>query len=178
MKDKNQRLKGKCYILALQETYLIDDTLLRWHCSTANYVFTKAESVHSAGCITFFPETVRIREVREIDDKGHGHIAVVEGLGNKLVVICNIYAPVRSLGNEQASFYESLGHLIEELETKYLLNEPNLILLGDFNLPLEQRLNKNACERNRARDLTEYFQSLGLVDCWKSSDDRITQRGG
>jgi endonuclease/exonuclease/phosphatase family metal-dependent hydrolase len=34
---------------------------------------------------------------------------------------------------EQEDFYEKLGEQIEALETKYLLNEPNMILLGDFN---------------------------------------------
>jgi exonuclease III len=178
LKDKNMKLKSNCYVLALQETYLVDDNLLRWHCSTSNYVFTKAESVHSAGCITFLPEIVRIREVREIDDKGHGHIAVVEGIGSKPMFVCNIYAPVRSLGNEQISFYDSLKRLIDELEIKYLFEEPNLIILGDFNIPFEQMSHKNAREQKRAKDLSEYFNSLGLVDCWKHNDDRITQRSG
>jgi hypothetical protein len=71
-----------------------------------------------------------------------------------------------------------LGRHIDDLEMKYLYNEPDLILLGDFNLPLERAMNKNVGEQNRAGELSEYFSSLGLIDCWKSNDDRITHRGG
>jgi hypothetical protein len=38
-------------------------------------------------------------------------------------------------------------------------------------------MNKSVGEQNRARDLSEYFSSLGLIDCWKCNDDRITHRG-
>jgi hypothetical protein len=86
MKDKNRLVNGNLYILALQETYLTDETSLHWHCRNSNYVFTKAESIHSAGCITFLPETVIVREVRDIDDRGHGHLIVVEGLNDKLTI--------------------------------------------------------------------------------------------
>jgi hypothetical protein len=39
-------------------------------------------------------------------------------------------------------------------------------------------MNKNIAEQNRAQNLSEYFASLGLIDCWKKGDDRINQRTG
>jgi len=122
--------------------------------------------------------TTRIIETRNIDDKGHGHLTVVEGLGNKLTIICNIYAPVRGLSNKQVEFYERLVALIDELENKYVLHEPDLIILGDFNIPFEVEMSKNMSEKARARTLFEYFNSLGVVDCWKPNDNRITLKGG
>jgi len=68
--------------------------------------------------------------------------------------------------------------LIDELETKYIMYEPNLIILGDLNLPLEIALLNNSSERVRAKNLSEYFSSLGLIDCWKQDDSRITLKGG
>ncbi len=61
---------------------------------------------------------------------------------------------------------------------KYVLSEPNLILLGDFNLPLESNMHNNNTSRNRAKELSDYFTSLGLLDCWKDNDVRITQKVG
>ncbi len=110
---------------------------------------------------------VRILEHRNIDNKGHGHVIALEGLLVKVPIIANIYAPVRSLGREQQEFYEVLGTLIEEFELKYILNEPNLIILGDFNLPLEPELNNRHIEKIRAGCLSDYFVAMGLTDCWK-----------
>jgi len=167
MTNKNKLVKGKRFVLALQETYLVEEnTVMRY----GNYAFTKAESNHSAGCITFFPETVKIIEKIDIDDQGHGHVVAVEGLGAQPTILCNIYAPVRSMNNAQAEFYVKLSSIIDELESKYILHEPELILMGDFNLPLESELNLNPVERVRAQNLTVLFSSLGLIDCWKNND--------
>jgi hypothetical protein len=175
IRNKNKIVKNDLYILALQETYLIDENTTSW---CGRQVFTKAESIHSAGCITFFPETIRIVEKRDIDDNGHGHIAVVEGFGDKLLIVVNIYAPVRSLASQQGDFYEILRQLIDDFETKYIMYEPNLIILGDLNLPLETDMSKNMSEKARAETLSEYFSSLGLIDCWKQGDSRVTLKGG
>ncbi len=175
MVDKNNLVKGKCYILALQETYLVEDSMIPKY---EKFVFTKAESNHSAGCITFLPETVKVVEKIDIDDKGHGHLIVVEGLSSYLTIIGNIYAPVRSLNAAQADFYAKLSNHIDELESKCMIREPELILMGDFNLPLEIDTNLNYTEKVRAQNLAAYLSSLGLVDCWKNADDRITLRGG
>ncbi len=69
-------------------------------------------------------------------------------------------------------------YMIEEFELKYILHEPNLIILGDFNLPLETQTYTNKVERERARLPAEYLKSFGLTDCWKSNDDRITYKTG
>ncbi len=74
MREKERITRGTRYVLALQETYLIEDNTIKWF---GNYAFTKAESIHSAGCVTFFPDTVNIKETHDIDDKGHGHLVVV-----------------------------------------------------------------------------------------------------
>ncbi len=76
------------------------------------------------------------------------------------------------------NFYANLVTLIEELETKYVMYEPNLLIMGDFNLPLEPDMANNPSEKARAKNLAEYFSSLGLIDCWKQNDDRITLKGG
>jgi hypothetical protein len=92
-----------------------------------------------------FQDSVRIIEQKDIDDKGHGHLVVVDGLETGITIIGNIYAPVKSQGAMQEAYYERLANLIEELELRYLLNEPNLILLGDFNLPLELDIKWYTC---------------------------------
>jgi len=175
MSNKKRIVRNDHFVLALQETYLIDDSAISWCGKNA---FTKAESLHSAGCITFFSDTVRILEKRDIDDRGHGHVVVVEGLGDKLTIIVNVYAPVRGLTSQQVSFYETLEKMIEEIESKYVMYEPNLVVLGDLNIPLEIDMINNPAEKNRAKQLSTYFSALGLVDCWKPNDDRITLRGG
>ncbi len=39
-------------------------------------------------------------------------------------------------------------------------------------------MNSTAADKVRAQSLGEYFVSLGLIDCWKKEDDRITQKTG
>jgi hypothetical protein len=52
-----------------------------------------------------------------------------------------LYSPIRSLEAEQESFYGKLVWIIEQLELTYLEKEPDLIIVGDFNLPLEPNMN-------------------------------------
>jgi len=44
---------------------------------------------------------------------------VVEGLSERLIIVCNIYSPVSRLTAEQEAFYEKLGEIIEGLEKIY-----------------------------------------------------------
>ena len=120
--------------------------------------------------------------MRHVDNRGHGHVIAVERLETQITIIANIYLLVRSLAREQENFYESLRHIVEELEQKCILHEPNLIILGDFNLPLElgkESHNNNENELERAtRSLAECLGAHGLTDCWKSGDDRSTFKTG
>ncbi len=60
---------------------------------------------------------VKSIEKRNINEKGHGHVVVVEGLSERrLIIVCNIYSPVRRLTAEQEAYYNKLGEIIEELE--------------------------------------------------------------
>ncbi len=79
LKNKNSELRGGKMVLALQETHLMNDTNIIW---SGNYVITNSTSPHSAGCVTYFNDDVRVIEVRHIDDEGHGHVIAVEGLSN------------------------------------------------------------------------------------------------
>jgi exonuclease III len=178
LKNKNNEFKEGTVVLALQETHLMCDKFIKW---SGNYVISSSASPHSAGCITYFNDFVKVVEVKHIDDEGHGHIVAVEGLEAQITIIANIYSPVRSLPREQEVFYNSLISLIDEMESKYVMREPSLIIMGDFNLPLESDLslhNHNPAEVTRARTLRESLLSRGLTDCWNISDDRYTFRTG
>ncbi len=48
--------------------------------ASGNYAFTSSGSPHSAGCTTCLHDTVGILDIKHIDDQGHDHIIVVEGL--------------------------------------------------------------------------------------------------
>jgi hypothetical protein len=102
IKNKNSMVNNTKMILALQETHLINDDWIKW---SGNYVISKAPSPHSAGCIMYFNEDVRIVEVQQIDDQGHGHVVVIEGLLPRTVIFANIYSPVRSLARDQENFF-------------------------------------------------------------------------
>jgi len=99
--NKNNEAKKGKMVLALQETHLMNDDLIKW---SGNYVISNSISPHSAGCVTYFNDYVRIVEVRQIDDCGHGHVVVVEGLTVHTTIIANVYSPVRSLAREQKRF--------------------------------------------------------------------------
>ncbi len=71
-----------------------------------------------------------------------------------------------------------MSSIIEEFELKFILQEPNLIILGAFNLPLETQTCTNNVKKKRARLLEEYLKSLGLADCLKSNDDMVTYKTG
>jgi exonuclease III len=173
IKNKNSMVNKTKMILALQETHLINDDWIKW---SGNYVISKAPSPHSAGCITYFNEDVHIVEVQHIDEQGHGHVAVIEGLLPNTVIFANIYSPVRSLARDQENFFKKLLDIIEELELKYIFNEPNLIIAGDFNIPLDKDRNvfSSDSEFERAMSLSQQLETKGLIDSWKEDDYRFT----
>jgi len=162
-------------VLALQETHLMNDDMIKW---SGNYVISCSASPHSAGCVTYLNDYVRIIETRQIDNNGHGHVIVVEGLTTHTAILANIYSPVRSMVREQDEFYNKLLEIVEELEGKYLFSEPNLIILGDFNLPLEPNAthHSNEVESRRAGELAARLEQKGLTDCWKINDERFTYK--
>jgi len=175
IKSKNAIFSKERAVLALQETHLMNDDMIKW---SGNFVISCSPSPHSAGCVTYFNDYVRIIEVKHVDNNGHGHVIVVEGLTMHTAIVANVYSPVRSIGREQDEFYNNLINIIEEFEGKYLFNEPNLIILGDFNLPLETHANyhSNETEVRRARTLAGLLEGKGLIDCWKDSDARFTYK--
>jgi exonuclease III len=175
LKNKNAIMSKSKSILALQETHLMNDAVIQW---SGNYVISMSPSPYSAGCITYFNDYVKVVEVKQIDNQGHGHVAVIEGLLRHITIVANVYAPVRGLGQEQDTFYRSLLEVIEELELKYIFNEPNLIIMGDYNLPLElsREYHNSEADRNRAKMISENLIGKGLLDCWKINDDRFTYK--
>ncbi len=82
LKNKNKIFRGERFVLALQETYLMNKCI-KW---SGNYAFTSSESPHSARCITYLHDTAKILDIKHIDDPGHGHVIVVEGLVEKLTI--------------------------------------------------------------------------------------------
>ncbi len=108
--------KGKA-VLALQETHLMNDDTIKW---SGNFVISASPSLHSAGCLTYLNDYVKVVEVRQIDNQGHGHVIVAEGLLTHPTILVNVYSPVRSSGREQDTFYNTLLNIVDELERKYL----------------------------------------------------------
>jgi exonuclease III len=174
LRNKSKMFTKSKAVLALQETYLMNDDMIKW---SGNYVMSASASPHSAGCITYLNDYVRVIEVRQIDNFGHGHVIVMDNFLLHPTILANVYSPVRSNGREQESFYNDLFNIIEELERKYLFNKPNLIILGDFNIPLElSNHHNNDGEAKRAKKLIGSIEQKGLIDCWKKGDDRFTYR--
>jgi exonuclease III len=173
--------KYRSEILMLQETHSCALDERSYKVKWGNNVFFSHGTTQSKGICIIIPKDFK-GDCEKIYSDLEGRLLVIKLTINKVeYIVGNIYAPVSSYENEQM---ENLAKLTEVLEP-YMYS--NLILAGDWNVYLDDKLDKkskssNKCVNSKYRDMLNLFlENYDLIDCWRlahPSTKRYTCRSG
>ena len=136
--------KRKADVIFLQETHSKEDSEKQWANEWGGKAFFSHGSPNSCGKIYYFEA----------------------GIQDKVYILVNIYAPNKD--KVSGKFYKNLHRV---LQTEDLDCEENIIIGGDFNCPLDPKLDKKGgvmVPRKMVIDNIECLQNeLDLVDVWR-----------
>jgi exonuclease III len=162
--------KYKQDILLLQETHstALDERLykLKWG---PNAFFSHGES-NAKGICTIIPQTFPGNCVLHFSDL-EGRLLIVKlTLGDTDYYVCNIYMPTSNHETEQIDVLRKLNDQITDISAT------NIILGGDWNVPLNDLLDKKSkkcvtCPNHKFRDnLLRWLEEHNLIDSWRISN--------
>ena len=159
-----------CDIMCLQETHSTMDDENLWQLQWGGKILYAHGTSQSKGvCILIsrkVEQNVKILE-SNCDPNGRYIIAVLQ-IGERIVVLANVYAP----NQDDPNFFQQLIQNIART------NQAEIILLGDFNLVLSPELDRSEKVQYHPRShkvLLNYIESDDLIDLWrcKHPDKRI-----
>ena len=166
--DKLKR-KTKSGIFLLQETHTTPMVEKKWtdQWGNRNIIFGHGKS-NSKGVAILFSNNLSYEVKKEFIDTEGRFIIVDIQIDKKIYTIANMYAPTRCKRQEQLDvlqcFIDSLNNFTLE----------NTLIGGDFNLYLNQRLDKldtmaNTNDNPEYRNnILSFLESCDLVDIWRT----------
>ena len=143
-----------------------------------NILFSHGTNL-SRGVAILIPDSIEPRlNISNIHTDSEGRMVLLEGeIDDNPVVIINLYAPTKDQENLQLQF---LKQVIECLE-KY--NDKNVIIGGDFNICLNNNLDKRGGKKENASKSSNFLNSLieeyNLSDIWRirnPTEQKYTRR--
>ena len=169
----NSHTHDKNLIVALQETHVENNQLkYMWK---GQHIFTGGEG-SKGGVITLLSDNIRIKET--VDLGNEAHIAAVDVLNENQqneLIIANLHAPCAH-NSEKLNFFNNIRTEINKLLVKD--QDSKCVLLGDYNTTFGDHERsgtvRSTSEISIANKLTESFDDLYLVDCWRGDYHTMT----
>ena len=158
--------KRKADVIFLQETHSKEDSEKQWANEWGGKAFFSHGSPNSCGVAILIRNNFNCVIQKSIVDPQGRFIILKAGIQDKVYILVNIYAPNKD--KVSGKFYKNLHRV---LQTEDLDCEENIIIGGDFNCPLDPKLDKKGgvmVPRKMVIDNIECLQNeLDLVDVWR-----------
>lgn len=159
--------KGKGVFL-LQETHSCTMNASRFEKSwgNKNIIFSHGKS-NSKGAAILFSDGFDFKVIKQYTDSEGRFVIIDIKHNNHTFTIANLYAPTRDKESEQISIFKQF---INTLQT---FNQENVIIGGDFNLYLSQKLDKmdttslSNDNPNYRKEIESYLDSENMFDIWR-----------
>ena len=160
-----QWLKKENYdVVALQETYVLEKDIEYWSKLWGGQFYATPGSAHSKGNILLIGKNAEVSNVvyTEVDERTQ--VVTFQRDGCEFVVI-NCYGPCED--EQKCAYLEQLNNVC----TEYNSDTCKLILLGDFNVILNNSLDNIAGKPHESK-IVEKFNNFvsnnNLLDLWRS----------
>ena len=158
--------KRKADVIFLQETHSKEDSEKQWANEWGGKAFFSHGSPNSCGVAILIRNNFNCVIQKSIVDPQGRFIILKADIQDKVYILVNIYAPNKD--KVSGKFYKNLHRV---LQTEDLDCEENIIIGGDFNCPLDPKLDKKGgvmVPRKMVIDNIECLQNeLDLVDVWR-----------
>ena len=156
--------KNKYDIICLQETYLLksEKNIIKkeW-----GHLFHIAEgSKNSKGLLTLFSNKFKDIDISIIKENERCLISCLS-IDDIFFSIVNVYAPC--INTEKTQFLGNISTYLDELQQNHI---SNLIILGDFNIVLDNKLDIISGERhldNIVNSFKNFVNKLLIIDIWR-----------
>ena len=166
----NENYRNKCDILLIQETHSCKDIEQLWKNEWGGKIYYSHGTTSSRGVMTCFNPKFQCKIIKEIHGEG-----ILEGrfLGTEIEVdgvcfsIFNIYAP----NADCPEYFHNMELKIREAQT-------NIIIIGDFNLTLNNDLDRlgTASNNSRAKQVLEgIIEEYSLNEIWRDTHEGIKE---
>ena len=159
--------RDRAQIALLQETHSVINNEVIWKSEWGGeIIFAHGES-NSKGVCILLQKSLDYRIISKIIDVSGRFLILEIKIEDKVLVICNIYAPNQDCPNFFVKLVERLTPFGE-----------NKLLIGDFNLTLDVNLdrcntyNNNNNSRNIVDDIMDRFS---LQDIWRVRNENVQQ---
>lgn len=148
-------------IVLLQETHCTQAEELLWQNQWGGQIINSCGESNARGVALLIGKNVDCEVLHtHSDDQGRVVLAEVK-LADKEVILAGIYAP----NSDKPRFFENVFQQIEAL------NNPNIILCGDFNLIFDIELDRAGSSdynhKNSMQLLKSFMDKLELWDIWR-----------
>ena len=163
--------KRKADVIFLQETHSKEESEKQWMNEWGGKIYYSHGSPNSCRVAVLITNGFNCTIQNTIIDPSGHFIALKVDVEDKVNVLINIYAP-----NKDKVTCKFFTNLHNTLQTENLDCEENIICGGDFNCPLNPKLDKKGgimVPRKMVIDNIECLQSeLDLVDIWRIKNDQ------
>ena len=151
-----------CNIICLQETHstMEDEKLWSMQWGPGEIFFSHGTSNARGVCILISDRNKILEPKIAFTDTEGRVLGILLKIGNKQILLVNIYAP----NTDSPEFFESLFENIAKT------NYTELILVGDYNLvidPVTDRIDKKRYHKKSFQILEKCMEALDLVDLWR-----------
>ena len=147
-------------IIFFQETHATRNDEYYWRSSWGGRMYFSNGSSSSKGVAIMFKRDSDIKIKQKVIDQEGRYILLTVICEGKSYTLVNIYGP----NEDNPDFYTGVARLVE--------NRENLIVAGDFNIPLDPDKDKSSPEtrdtkKNARIKLQNIMQEHDLVDIWR-----------
>ena len=154
--------KNKYDIICIQEAYLLQQDRHLISLEWGSHFHLVEGTKRSKGLVTLFSD--KIKESHVIFSNDRIIISSVK-FGNEAITIINIYAPCDD--KEKILFFQHIARVMEE---NNLIDNGNIIILGDTNTVLSNSLDiiaGNPHSKKTVKEFKQFVDNHNLVDIWR-----------
>ena len=156
--------KQKHHVIFLQGSYCSKELEPIWENEWGGKAFFSHGTNHSKGVITLINPSVNFKVEKVIPDKQGRFIILKLSLGEKVIVLVNIYAPNDVA--QQVAFFKRLNQKLEEFA------QDTTVIGGDFNCALisnDKRGGKPVSKKSAVmQEINTLCDLCNLSDIWRS----------
>ena len=152
----------------MQETHATEDVPKIWTSEYGGSMYFSNGENNARGVSILFNKRLNVK-VNKVSKDIEGRVLIIDcEINDKLVTLCNIYAP----NEDKPDFFIKVFEMLAQH------NCSDKVILGDFNLVLEESkdsLNRSANNCKSKDIIKAYMEDMMLVDIWRNLNENAFQ---
>lgn len=151
----------------IQETHCTDHLGKLWTNEWGGQVFYSHGSPSSRGVAILFNRNTDFKVLSQVSDREGRFLGMDVQIGDQVLTLGSVYAPTQDKPKQQLAFLKELDEALSQLQGV------NLLLEGDFNVIMDQKVDRNQDGGGHAQSdpgrnaLKSFMDDWNLADLWR-----------